>query len=241
VNQPNPQEKSQKIQRMFNDISYRYDLLNYLLSFGRDRSWRKRAVKLLSPAPGSTILDLACGTGDLSLTIARRFPQTGSIIGMDFSENMLSLARKKFEQKKVAVPWDFRFGDATDLPLEDATVDGVTIAFGIRNVVDVPKALSEFRRVLKPGGRLMILEFSPPQGKVFGPLFHFYFKRILPTVGGWISGKKEAYSYLPESVSAFYSVDQLCDLMEGAGLSMVKVKKYTFGVTVAYLAENPPV
>jgi demethylmenaquinone methyltransferase/2-methoxy-6-polyprenyl-1,4-benzoquinol methylase len=232
------EERSQKIQAMFNDISHRYDLLNFLLSAGRDRSWRRRAVKKLNPADGSILLDLACGTGDVGMTACRYFPKLGKLRGMDFSENMLTLARKKFDNSKITVPYSFSFADARDLPLEDETVDNITIAFGIRNVVDVPKALGEMQRVLSPGGKLMIIEFAPPRGKIFGPLFHWYFHNLMPLIGGIISGNRAAYDYLPKSVGKFYTIEELSELMGNAGFEMASVDKYTFGVTVAYLGQK---
>ena len=232
------EEKRNAIKNMFNTISPRYDLLNYLLSFGRDQSWRKRAMRTLAPGPDDVFVDLACGTGDLALTAVRKTQGPGSIIGIDFSISMLKLAQEKYRRIKLDIPWQFVNGDATALPLADSSVNSVSIAFGIRNVVDVPKAIEEIKRVLKPGGRLMILEFSPPRGRIFGPLFHFYFRRILPTVGGWISGEKSAYEYLPQSVSEFYTPEKLSGLIEATGLTMVSMKKYTFGIVVAYLAEK---
>lgn len=230
-----PEERSRGIQRMFDEISPRYDLLNTVLSFGRDRSWRKRAVRKLNPPAGSRLLDLACGTGDFALAALRYCRGIGSVIGVDFAENMLALARRKYEQRGVEIPYEFRFGDARELPLEDESVDAITIAFGIRNVVDVPAALREMQRVLRPGGKAMVLEFSTPRGRVFGPLFHWYFRRVLPVVGGLISGKRSAYEYLPKSVGTFYTVDQFVDLMEQAGFSDVSADRYTFGIAVAYL------
>ena len=235
---PSQKERAEKIQQMFNDISHRYDLLNFILSAGRDKSWRRRAVKTLNPADGSVLLDLACGTGDVGMTACLKFPDIGELKGMDFSENMLALARAKFAKSKVTVPYSFSFADARDLPLGDQTVDNVTIAFGIRNVVDVPKALSEICRVLIPSGKLMIIEFSPPRGKLFGPLFHWYFHKIMPAIGGLISGNRAAYDYLPKSVGKFYTIEELSALMEEAGFRMASVSKYTFGVTVAYLGEK---
>lgn len=233
-----PEERSRNIQRMFDDISPRYDLLNTVLSFGRDRSWRKRAVRKLNPPEGARLLDLACGTGDFALAAMRYCKSIGSIVGVDFSENMLAIARKKYEQREIGIPYEFQFGDARDLPLEDESVDAITIAFGIRNVVDVPKALREMHRVLRPGGRAMILEFSTPQGRVFGPLFHWYFRNVLPLIGGLISGKRSAYEYLPKSVGTFYTTEQLVELMEQAGFRDVSADRYTFGIAVAYLGSK---
>ena len=230
-----PEQRRENIRKMFDAISPRYDLLNYLLSFGRDRSWRRRAVRTLDIDSKDILLDLACGTGDVALTAHRKCDGPGEIIGVDFSEEMLKIAETKFAKQQITIPYSFVHADVTDLPLEDESVNCISIAFGIRNVVDVPKALSEMMRVLKSGGKLVILEFAPPRGRVFGPLFHWYFKKILPWIGGIISGKKSAYEYLPRSVGEFYTIERLINLMKNAGFEISKVDKYTFGVTVAYL------
>jgi demethylmenaquinone methyltransferase/2-methoxy-6-polyprenyl-1,4-benzoquinol methylase len=233
-----PEQRAPAVKEMFDAISPRYDLLNFLLSFGRDRSWRTRAVRTLGLESGARLLDLACGTGDVALTAYRKTHGPGEIIGVDFSGPMLRRAEKKFHKAGVNIPYRFINADVTSLPLEDGTVDAATIAFGIRNVVDVPKALKETHRVLKPGGRLMILEFSSPKGKFFGPVFYWYFKRVLPLVGGLISGRKSAYQYLPESVGWFYTAEQLIGLMQTAGFRVLSAERYTFGVVIVYLGEK---
>jgi demethylmenaquinone methyltransferase / 2-methoxy-6-polyprenyl-1,4-benzoquinol methylase len=230
-----PEERSRRIQHMFDEISPRYDLLNTVLSFGRDRSWRRRAVDALKPEAGDALLDIACGTGDVALTAWRRHRRIGSITGVDFSARMLDLARTKFTRRDVDVPWEFIQADARRLPLAHESVDLVTIAFGIRNVVDVPAALREMHRVLRPGGRVMILEFATPEGRFFGPLFRWYFHHVLPRVGGLVSGRRSAYTYLPKSVGKFHTVEELKQLLRDAGFVSVEATRYTFGVTVAYL------
>jgi demethylmenaquinone methyltransferase/2-methoxy-6-polyprenyl-1,4-benzoquinol methylase len=220
---------------MFGRIAPRYDLLNRMLSFGQDRRWRRLAVRLLDLRPGSVLLDAAAGTADVALTAAKFFPEAGKIIAVDFSEPMLRLGLRKIAKAGHKVPVVPVAADAALLPLPDACVDAVTIAFGIRNVVDVPAALSEFHRVLKPGGRLLILEFARPRGRFFGSLFRWYFTRVLPRVGGLISGSRAAYEYLPRSVDDFFEPDSLKMLMRGAGFSILGVESYSLGVVLAYL------
>jgi demethylmenaquinone methyltransferase/2-methoxy-6-polyprenyl-1,4-benzoquinol methylase len=192
-------------------------------------------VKTLAPQEGDHLVDLACGTGDVALAALRAQPDLATVIGIDFSEEMLRLARRKFEREKVSIPYEFIATDVTDIPLEDSSAQCATIAFGIRNVVNVPQALREINRILVGGGRLMILEFSEPRGRLFGPLFEWYFHKVLPVIGGWVSGRKSAYSYLPESVQRFYTVEEITELMQEAGFDVRSVKRYTFGIAVAYL------
>lgn len=233
-----PSQRRADIKGMFDAISPRYDLLNSLLSFGRDRSWRKRAVRTMAPGGGAFLLDLACGTGDVALTAHRKTDSVARILGIDFSEPMLRIAEEKFARAGVSIPYSFINADATALPLKNESVDCITIAFGIRNVVEVPKALNEMYRVLRPGGKLMILEFAEPRGKIFGPLFRWYFRRILPLIGGLISGRKSAYQYLPSSVGEFYSPENLMQLMKIAGFDVLSADRYTFGIVIAYLGRK---
>lgn len=232
------EERRENVRRMFDRIAPRYDLLNTILSFGQDRRWRKRSVRKLGLPPGGVLLDVAAGTGDVALAAARACPRLKAAIALDFSHPMLQLARRKIKRIRSAVPILAASADATSLPLADEAVDAVTIAFGIRNVVDVPRALAEMARVLRPGGRLLILEFAEPGGRMFGPLFRWYFTRMLPRIGGLISGLREAYEYLPRSVGQFFKPQELKHLMRKAGFHPIGADKYSCGVVIAYYCEK---
>jgi demethylmenaquinone methyltransferase/2-methoxy-6-polyprenyl-1,4-benzoquinol methylase len=229
-----PEEKAKQVQRMFSEIAPRYDLLNRLLSFGADLRWRKRAVALALERRPRRILDLATGTGDLALMLKRRAPEA-EVVGVDFARPMLGIARKKAEALGLRVA--FQEGDALALPFPDAHFDAITIAFGFRNFADYPKALAELRRVLAPGGRLVILEFPPPPRGAFGLVYRLYFGRVLPLVGGLVSGSFGAYRYLPESVEAFPSPEALKALMEAAGFR-VRYELLTFGVAAIHVGDG---
>ncbi|WP_040683586.1 bifunctional demethylmenaquinone methyltransferase/2-methoxy-6-polyprenyl-1,4-benzoquinol methylase UbiE [Thermus igniterrae] len=229
-----PEEKAKQVQRMFSEIAPRYDLLNRLLSFGADLRWRKRAVALALERRPRRILDLATGTGDLALMLKRRAPEA-EVVGVDFARPMLEIARKKAEALGLRVA--FQEGDALALPFPHAHFDAITIAFGFRNFADYPKALAELRRVLAPGGRLVILEFPPPPRGVFGLVYRLYFGRVLPLVGGLVSGSFGAYRYLPESVEAFPSPEALKALMEAAGFR-VRYELLTFGVAAIHVGDG---
>ncbi|HUB26432.1 MAG TPA: ubiquinone/menaquinone biosynthesis methyltransferase, partial [Tepidisphaeraceae bacterium] len=195
-------DKRIRVRRMFAAIAPSYDLNNRLHSLWMDQSWRRRAVKLADLKSTDRVVDVACGTGDLSLRFARALdsPKPGQVIGIDFTHEMLPIARQKSGDQPVY----WLNGDALCLPLPDASADVVSIAFGIRNVADPAAACREFRRVLRPGGRLIILEFSLPANPLLRALYNFYFRRILPRTATWISGDKTgAYRYLPESVNTF--------------------------------------
>ncbi len=205
-----PDEAAQNIQQMFDAIAPTYDRANHLLSAGIDRSWWNRTARTLRPIlarPEAVVLDLCCGTGDLTLALDKHRPQTATsnlqpptapILALDFSHTMLFLGARKFANKNI-VPIE---ADALHLPLADASVDLVTSAFGFRNLTSYPEGLVELHRVLRPGGEIAILECNQPDGLV-GWLYSFYFHRILPTLGGLISGKRRAYAYLPDSVMKF--------------------------------------
>ncbi|GGM98637.1 demethylmenaquinone methyltransferase [Thermus composti] len=223
------------MRRMFSEIAPRYDLLNRLLSFGADLRWRRRAVALALEKAPRRILDLATGTGDLALLLKERAPEA-EVVGADFAPPMLEIARRKAASRGLEVA--FLEADALALPFPDGAFDAVTIAFGFRNFADYEKALRELYRVLAPGGRLVLLEFPPPPRGAFGLVYRVYFQRVLPLLGGLLSGNFGAYRYLPESVEAFPTPEALKALMEGAGFS-VAYELLTFGVAAIHVGDKP--
>lgn len=219
---------------MFAGIAGRYDLLNHLLSLNIDKRWR-RAVRdeldeILSREDG-VVLDVACGTGDLSITLAHG--SRARIVGTDFCRPMLAIAKNKVSAARLDVP--LVEADAMSMSFPDASFDGVTIAFGLRNLPNVPRGIEELYRVLKPGGRLAILEFSTPVVPGFGRLFNFYFSHVLPRIGGAVSGSRGAYEYLPDSVSRFPDQKKLLALMEAAGFRDVHYRNLTGGIAALHL------
>jgi demethylmenaquinone methyltransferase/2-methoxy-6-polyprenyl-1,4-benzoquinol methylase len=229
-------DKRGRVQRMFAAIAPSYDLNNHLHSLWIDQLWRRKAVRLAALQTNDAVVDVACGTGDLTLQFAsarQKLNGTGRIIGIDFTYEMLPIARRKAAD--VAGPIGFSTGDAQSLPLPDACADVVSIAFGIRNVADPAIALAEFRRVLRPGGRLIILEFSLPTNPVLRGFYNFYFRQILPRTATLISGDKTgAYRYLPQSVNTFIGREQMMEMMRAAGFERVEQHAMTFGVCICY-------
>ena len=227
-------EHAKRVREMFGRIAGRYDVLNHLLSGNVDKSWRTKVAKRLKAkltADASLILDVACGTGDLSLTL---FENTGArVVATDFCRPMLSIAAGK-------VPGEINLieGDALHLPFKDGTFDAVTIAFGLRNLASVEGGLSELRRILKPNGWLAVLEFSRPTNAILRPAFSLYFRRILPLMGGVISGSLSAYTYLPASVSKFPDQTQLALLMEKTGFDQVDYENLTGGIAALHLGRR---
>ncbi len=217
---------------MFNRISRWYDLLNHLLSAGQDILWRKRAVERLLEEGGEVFLDVATGTADVAFEILRQKSEA-KVFGLDPALNMLKVAKEKMLKKgKILF---LTAGEGENLPFPDASVDGITIAFGIRNVEDRGRTLSEFHRVLKPKGTLVILEFSKPKG-IFGFVYELYFNLILPILGWLISGDREAYSYLPRSVARFPKPSQFAREILKSGFESVLMEPYTFGICYCYKA-----
>lgn len=230
-------EKGERIRTMFSDIAPRYDFLNRLLSFGVDRRWRRIAVGLVTCREGGKILDVATGTGDVALEIARQTPRSVSIVGLDFSEGMVELGKQKVAQSPYADRITLGIAPCEAIPYPDETFDSVTIAFGIRNVVDRKQGLSEMHRILRPGGRAVILEFSTPSSRLFKAIYTFYFLRVLPVIGGLFS-QFSAYKYLPDSVLEFPSQEQFKDLMKSVGFRNTAHRDLTFGIASVYTGEK---
>lgn len=229
------EEKAVQIGRMFDRIAPTYDRLNHLLSFSVDRLWRRRLVGLVSARRPKTVLDMATGTGDLALAMARRIPGA-SIVGADISHGMLAVARKKAAGTPEV---KFVHAAAEELPFAEGAFDAATVAFGVRNFQDIPAALEGFRRVLVGGGALYVLEFSGEQDKILSPFYRFYSHRVLPLVGGLVSRHREAYRYLPLSVDEFPAAASFTALMEAAGFERCESKKLTGGIARIYIGFKP--
>ena len=223
-----------KIQTMFTTIAHRYDFLNMVLSLGIDKRWRKFAISQLPKPDNARYLDVATGTGDVALEIVRSIPGS-KVNGVDFSEGMLEIGKAKVRNAGLGDRIDMSFGDATDLPFEENIFDGSIIAFGIRNVQNYKKGISEMGRVVKKGGRVVILEFTTVQNRIIKPFYRFYISKVLPFIGEVISGKKGAYKYLPESMLAFPSPEELKKTMCETGLGDVKYYKLTLGVAAVHV------
>jgi len=229
--------KGENIRAMFNSIAPRYDLLNRLLSLGIDRKWRRYAVKQIRFTAGGKVLDVATGTADVALEIATTTPDSVTITGVDFSPQMIELGKEKVKQSRFSERISLHVAPCESIPFEENSFDSATIAFGIRNVVDRTCGLKEILRVLKPNGRIVILEFSNPQSKIFKTLYNFYFLKILPVVGGLISNFS-AYKYLPDSVLEFPSREEFKKIMSEAGFRSVTHKDLTFGIATVYTGEK---
>lgn len=233
---PADEEKAAHVRRMFSSIAPRYDLLNHLLSLNIDRLWRRRAVDLLKweRVPEGTYLDNCAGTLDLATELARRDGFRGRVVGSDFTLAMLRGGVHKLEGLEVEPVC----ADALALPYPDSSFDGATVGFGVRNLADLDAGLREMARVLKPGARLVILEFTTPHWQPFRGLYFFYFLRVLPLVGRMVSQHGSAYSYLPESVLRFPEPDELARRMEAAGFRDVRWKRLTGGIVALHHAER---
>ena len=220
--------------RMFDRIAHRYDLLNRLLSFRQDVAWRKRLSHLLPDGPALRVLDLATGTGDVLLSLYRQSGRVASGVGVDMAGKMLAIGSRKIEDRRLSKDLAMVRGDAMCIPFRGDSFDVVTIAFGIRNVSDVPCALREMRRVLAPGGRALVLEFSLPRNALFRSAYLFYFRHVLPRIGALISGDSHAYRYLNQTVETFPYGEDFCALMRDAGFQQVRAHPRTFGIATIY-------
>ena len=224
-------DKKEFVQKMFDDISPSYDFLNHFLSLGIDIYWRKIFIQKLKIIPNTKVLDVACGTGDVCFEILKH--HSVSVIGLDLSSNMINMANQKAENKKQG-NITFLQGDAENLPFDSHSIDYLTISYGFRNISNYESALSEFYRVLKPGGILGILEFSKSNSKLIEPIFRLYFHHILPRLGSLFS-RSDAYRYLPESVDFFPNRDDICNKIIFSGFERAEIYDLTFGISTIFL------
>lgn len=230
------QTKKEQVREMFDNIAPRYDLLNHTLSMSIDRIWRRRVVRIVRRAHPRRILDVATGTGDLAIEMARRIRGV-QVLGVDLSEGMLDVARRKVSARGLDERVVLDVGDAEHLAVSDASVDVATVAFGVRNFGDLEAGLREMARTLRPGGKVVILEFSRPRNRLFRSLYEFYTFRILPRIGGMVSKDKRAYEYLPASVGEFPAPAAFMDLMERAGFRNCRARSQSFGIAQIYIGE----
>jgi demethylmenaquinone methyltransferase / 2-methoxy-6-polyprenyl-1,4-benzoquinol methylase len=213
------EEFATEVRGMFDRIAGVYDLMNSAMTAGLHHQWRQRAVDRADVGPGSDALDVCCGTGDLALEMRRRIGPDGRVVGCDFSEPMLELARRKSGDEDL--PVEFGWADALDLPYGDASFDAVTIGFGARNLADLERGLSQMARVLRPGGRLVILEITRPQREPLASFYSLWFDRVVPVIGT-LAGDSDAYSYLPNSVRTFPEPEALAAMMDAAGFAEIR-------------------
>jgi len=224
---------------MFDAIARRYDTLNHLLSLGLDRRWRRRAVREIGLTGSERVVDVCTGTGDLAFEALRAPSGAASVVGIDFAGQMLALARVKAQQAGLSSRAWFVRGDAMRLPCPDRSADAVTIAFGIRNVLEPEVACGEFFRVLRPGGRLAVLEFGMPRIPGIRTAYRWYFRYLLPRVGGLVSRHGEAYSYLPASVQQFATPEEFAGMLGRVGFERVQSVRLTLGIVYLHVAVRP--
>lgn len=228
----NDTEKGAQVEQMFDNIAPTYDLLNHLLSFGIDRHWRRAALRSLKPFAPKSMLDMATGTGDFAI-LAKKMLNPDSLLGADLSEGMLEVARKKAEGIEGMT---FEKHDCMDLALADDTFDAATVAYGVRNFPDLERGLSELRRVLKPGGRLVIIELTSPKSFPMKQLFWIYSHVLMPLIGKIVSRDSSAYTYLPATMEVFPQGEVMQEILKKVGYTDVKFKRYTFGLSTLYTA-----
>lgn len=236
---PPPDQKAGYVRHMFTRIAPRYDRLNSVMSLGLHRMWRRYAIALSGLRAGGSALDIATGTGDFAFALAQRVGPGGRVVGVDFSEGMLRLARQKALTFPLSQVVRFEWADALDLPFGDGEFDAVTAGFAGRNVTDLHKFFSEMRRVLLPGGRAVHLELSKPTLPVFSALYRLYFYRVVPVLGSALAGARSAYTYLPNSLTPFPSRDELAEIMREAGLVDVRYYPLAFGTVTIHVGRAP--
>ena len=230
--------KKEKVREMFDDIAPSYDRLNHVLSMNVDKLWRRHALKEIVDGTAQRILDVACGTGDSTISIAKAAAAGTEVIGADISEGMMALVKGKAEKAGVGERISLQVADGEALPYEEGTFDRVTCAFGIRNFEHKEKGLEEFLRVLKPGGKVVVLELSVPQNRLVRWAYDLYFLHVLPRIGGAVSGDRAAYKYLPASVHNFPSPNDFCRMMAEAGFRNVRCRTFSFGLCRMFVGER---
>lgn len=232
----NQSSKKEEVEQMFDNIAHKYDFLNHFFSLGIDILWRKRAIRLIKKTQPKTILDVATGTGDFAILTAQQYQEVDSITGIDISEGMLEVGRKKIKEKSLDQKIAFKKADSEALPYADAAFDAVTVAFGVRNFENLEKGIAEMHRVLAKEGVIAIIEFSKPKKFPIKQLFGFYFKFIMPTIGNWLSKDSRAYTYLPESVEAFPEGEAFASILSKIGFSKVQIIPLSGGIASIYFA-----
>ena len=234
-NLPTGEERSRLVREMFDRIAARYELLNTLMTAGLHRLWNGEAVKATGLREGGRVLDVACGTGSLTRDLAKRVGPEGYVLGVDFSKEMLRAA-----EARPAPNVEYRLGDATDLAgVENGFFDAATIAYGARNIPDLDALFSEMARAVRPGGKVVCLEIARPKGRFFATFYRLWFDRVVPRLGGWVSGDAWAYSYLPESVKEFVAPGELAEIMERNGLQDVTWRGFSGGIITLHVGTRP--
>lgn len=231
------EEREQYVQDLFRRVAPRYDFLNRLLSFRRDVAWRRFTARQAGLGPGGSVLDVATGTGDLAFDLAAVVGREGRVVGLDLTEEMLVRARRKADKLGLGDVCTFVQGNALDLPFGENEFDAATIAFGLRNVVDRERCLLEMKRVVRPGGRVLVLEFSRPVWPVFRQVYLLYFRYVLPWIGRLIQGDPDTYRYLPETVLAFPDQEALAAMMRELGFRNVRYHNLTGGICTLHIGE----
>jgi demethylmenaquinone methyltransferase/2-methoxy-6-polyprenyl-1,4-benzoquinol methylase len=234
---PQSPEFASQVRTMFDRIAGVYDLMNTAMTAGMHHRWRERAADRARLEPGDSALDVCCGTGDLAFELARRVGPQGTVVGCDFSEPMLELARRKAADRGVSQV-EFEWADALELPYEDESFDAATVGFGVRNLADIGRGLAELTRVLKPGGRLVILEITQPRRPPLSTFYSLWFDRLVPMLGT-LAGDRDAYTYLPESVRRFPSPEGLAALMDVAGLERIRYLLLAGGIIAIHSGARP--
>ncbi len=228
------QSKKEQVEEMFDNIAPNYDRLNHILSLNIDRIWRRRVMRIVRRSKARRIMDLATGTGDLAIAMAKRVDRT-QILGVDLSEEMLAVARAKIQKQGLEERIMLEKGDAENLTMvADGSLDAVTVAFGVRNFENMERGLSEIYRTLRAGGKLVVLEFSMPKNRLIRWIYRQYAHRLLPRIGAVISKDKRAYTYLPDSVEEFPSPERFAEIVRSVGFSSVRLRSQSFGIAYIY-------